>query len=579
MKRLILGLSCLFALAACSSPTSTSTDAIRIRWSRDPETLDPLVIPNPNALEAINLLHCSLLTVDYTREKFVPWLAVALPTVQPSDSLTLVTYRLRPEARWDNGKSVLAGDIAFTLKLMNCPGLPNEAARAQYGFIESIQFDSASSHGFTLALRGNSAELIQSSGDYPILPEAALDPDGLLRSVTLRELRADTARTNPKRNPAITAFIRRYQAARRGNPMGNIPGCGAYTVKQWQSSRYLILQRKKHWWADEVKPRASQYQANPGVIDYEIIADDATALLALRRGDLDLYPMVPAKEFVRLKQTQSAQNLRFYTAPSYEMLAAGFNMRRPEFNDALTRQALSYLFDVTGLIQASQQGMAEASASLISPHARLLYNDSLPLPQLDLSKCRSLLQQAGWHRQAQGWIRRVPGKPQQLLAPAFSYRAGNPAFEAAVLQFRTAAAQLGIPVTPRPTEASLLTKQLRAGEVQLYLQQLSGNPFVYNFAPILHSQSIGWGNFTGFGTAASDQLIEAIAAESDSGRQAQLLRRFQRLLRQECPMVVLYFLQYRVAAAKPLSNLHISGLRPGYEAAAIIRNSGKDGQP
>jgi ABC-type transport system substrate-binding protein len=105
--------------------------------------------------------------------------------------------------------------------------------------------------------------------------------------------------------------------------------------------------------------------------------------------------------------------------------------------------------------------------------------------------------------------------------------------------------------------------------VEIYLRLLSGNPFMYNFAPILHSQSIGWGNFSRFGTPTTDKLIEVIAEEENPRRQAQLLRQFQRRLRQECPIVVLFFLQHRLAAAPRLTNLHVMGLRPGYEASAI----------
>ncbi|RYU76421.1 ABC transporter substrate-binding protein [Hymenobacter persicinus] len=569
MKRLFLSIGCLFTLAACSTPASTADETVRIRWSRDPENLDPLVLPNPNAYEAINLLHCSLLTVDYTQKKFVPWLAQAMPRVQQQDSLLLVTYQLRPEATWDNGQPVLAQDVAFTLKVMNCPGLPNEAARAQYGFIEAIRLDSLDQRRFTLVLRGRAQELVQSSGDYPILPEYKLDPQGQLRPVALAALRADTARTNPRRSPAVLAFAERYEAAHLNQHPENLPGCGPYTLKEWQPSRYLLLQRKKTWWADRVKNPAPQLVANPTAISYEIIPDDATALLALRRGDIGVYPMVPARDFIQLRQDKAAHNLRFYTADSYDMITAGFNTRRSVLRDAATRQALSYLFDIPGLIQASQQGMAYPSVSLVNPQATAIYNDSLPLLKPDSRQAASLLSNAGWRRDKQGWGRQVGNGPAQRLELTFSYRTGDAAYEAIVLQFRTAAAQLGIPVRPQPLEASLFTKQLRAGETDMFLQLLSGNPFAYNFAPILHSQSLGWGNFTGFGTAASDQLIEAIATEADASRQARMLRKFQRLLRQESPMVVLFFLQYRLAAASNLTNLHATGIRPGYEAAAI----------
>ena len=49
---------------------------------------------------------------------------------------------------------------------------------------------------------------------------------------------------------------------------------------------------------------------------------------------------------------------------------------------------------------------------------------------------------------------------------------------------------------------------MHEGDFDIYLRTLKGNPFVFNFAPILHSSAVGAGNLTGFGTPASDRLID-----------------------------------------------------------------------
>jgi len=82
------------------------------------------------------------------------------------------------------------------------------------------------------------------------------------------------------------------------------------------------------------------------------------------------------------------------------------------------------------------------------------------------------------------------------------------------------------------------------------------------------------GNFTGFGTPASDRLIEAIAQEEDDARKAVLLRRFQRLLRDEAPLTVLFFTRNLVMASARLAAVPASVVRPGYEATAIRIKSG-----
>lgn len=571
MQRLLrgLGLYLLIVFLPACSPQAVSPDTIRVRWIRDPESLNPVFIPNDYANQAIGLLYQNLLTVDKQKQVYVPWLAESLPTVEWQDSLTLITYELRAAATWDNGQPIVAQDVAFTLKVMNCPGLPNETARTQVSFIRDVRLDSTNSRRFTLVCQGRAPEYAYVSGEYPILPEYALDPQKELRSVSLISL-TNNRSASLAQHPVLAAFAQRYNAANLEKNPALLPGSGPYQLNTWRSGQALSFQRKPQWWADRLSSPPLQLAAKPQRIDFQIIQDNTTALLALRRGDIDIYPMVPAAEFNRLRTSEAGQQtLNFYTTDSYELVLAGFNTSRAPLDNALTRQALSHLFDIPALIQATQNGMAYPSVGLINPHEKVIYNDTLPLIVYDPRQSEQLLQRAGWVRQATGsWTRLVKGRVQPLTL-SISYRAGEPAFETIALQLRAAAAKLGIPLQLRPTESTLLLSKLRTGNFDIYLRSLTGNPFAYNFSPLLHSESIGIGNFPRFASPAGDKLIRDIVAEANLDRKADLLRQFQVLLRRECPLVVLFFSRYRLAAAKHLTSLYVSGLKPGYEVMTI----------
>ncbi|OWP62675.1 hypothetical protein CDA63_12945 [Hymenobacter amundsenii] len=567
LSRLVLGLW-VGLLASCSTPASdTPPSTVRIRWDRDPENLDPLVVSNKSAYEVSTLTYCSLLSGSEADADFVPWLAEDFPTVErTADSLLLVSYRLRPEARWDNGTPILARDVAFTLKVMNCPGLPIEMDQAMFGFIQDIRLDSTDARRFTLVCSGPSPDHIRESGDFSIFPEYVLDPRGELRTVQLADLRRMPAPA------AATAFAGRYQALELAKHPERLPGCGPYKVTTWQNGRYLTMARKPHWWADTLPAPPPALQAFPDQLIYQIIPDAATATLALRRGEIDLYALMPAAEFTRLQQSAAdREKLRFYTTNSYEFLAASFDVRQPVLRDARTRRALSALFNIPALIAGTQQGNATPSVGLISPRLKAYYNDSLSIPAFSPAAAADLLRQAGWQRQPDGTWQRpaAAGGPPQKLQLGLSYRAGEAAFETAALQFQAAARALGIGVDLRPTEQSVLSGQLHKGETDLSIRTFTGNPFSFDFTPLLHTRGIGAGNTTGFSEPASDQLIEQIAAANEPARKALLLRRFQRLLYQERPFTVLYFLRYRVAAAQRLGTVPVTGLKPGYEAAHI----------
>ncbi|RZK21888.1 MAG: hypothetical protein EOO63_18645, partial [Hymenobacter sp.] len=277
----------------------------------------------------------------------------------------------------------------------------------------------------------------------------------------------------------------------------------------------MAFARKRHWWADTLRPTPFVLQARPAHIRFSIIADDATAVLALRRHELDVLPQLSARAFQRLQASPAAQKeLSFYTTTSYDVVTVGFNTQRATLHDPLTRQALSRLFDPVRLLWATQKGQGMRTVGLVHPSDSRYYNDSLPLPTFNPTQAQLLLRQAGWKQLPTGWVRANAQHLPEHLALTLRYRAGETMFETIALQFKSAAAALAIPVELRPTEVSAMTTALREGNFDIHVRTLKGNPFAFNYGPILHSRTTHEGNFTKFGSPATDQLIEAISAAS-----------------------------------------------------------------
>ena len=307
MKYFWVSLLLAVGSSACTSQHKhQKNSAIRIRWARDPENLSPLVQPNQNAVDALSLLHCSLLQLDFSTGTHVPALADSLPQVQlVGDSLTELRYELRPEATWDTGQPVLATDVAFSLKLYQCPGLPNERVRAQLGFIRDIRLDAANPRRFTLICRGQAPESSYETGDFPVLPEVALDPEHTLRSYSLSKLNKLTALSEA--DTTLRALAQHYQHTDPSHHPERLPGCGAYRLAAWEIDHFLLFKRKTHWWADTLRPAPFVLQARASKLGFLIIPDETTAALALRRHELDVLPQLSAREFQRLENSATAK--------------------------------------------------------------------------------------------------------------------------------------------------------------------------------------------------------------------------------------------------------------------------------
>ena len=527
------------ALNGCGGQAADQVKAsdapVRIRWARDPETLDPYVQPNQNATDAQALLGGSLLGINPRTHTYDPFLARQLPTVSTEgDSLTQLRYAIRPEARWDDGHPITGHDVAFTLKLLNCPDVPNEAFRFQVAFVGAVAVDAVDARQFVLRCPGLSPDYVIASGDFSIVPEAVLDPQGALRAFSLREVKGAV---EPARRPRLAAIMQaisqRYAALAPGQHPDKLPGCGPYRLAAWTRDQQLVFKRKHPWWGDSVAGNELMQCAN-SPLEFRIMPEDGPAALALRAGRLDVYPGVPARTFENLRHSAGADKLAFYTSPSYEVVTAGYNTARPALHDAATRHALAQLFDAARLCQNTQFGHGQLTVGLISPEEKGRYNDSLPLIPYSPGGATAALARAGWRRTATGWQRPGSAGPLHLRV---RYRAGEPTYELVALQFAAAARAAGVGVELLPAESGLLRKLLQQGDFDMYVQAIKGNPFLFNFEPLFGSRAVGENNLTRYGTPQTDRFLQRVAAGGSPAEQAQLLRRFQRLLRDDLPLV------------------------------------------
>ncbi|UYZ59080.1 ABC transporter substrate-binding protein [Hymenobacter latericus] len=573
LPRLLVALSLCVCCACSSSPSKQAAvpTAVRVCWPRDPESLNPVTLPNAYAIQLNNLLYQSLLTVDGAKRRFVPWLATDMPSVRRTDSLTYISYQLHPEATWDNGRPVLASDVVFSLKVIACPGLPNESLRNTLGFVQDVQLDAQNPRRFTLVCRGYAPEYRTTSGDFPVLPEYLLDPDSLLRALPVRRLLSGDSTLNQV--AAVQAFQQRFGRGEQWRDPRVVRGSGAYQLVSWQAGQRVVLERKSKWWGDALKNAASPLVANPRRLEFHVVPNAATALLAMRRGELDVYPNMPGPDFEQLRKTDSA-GFQLYSPASYRVVVMEINTQQPSLSESRTRQALALLVDAQRLMQATQFGLGQRSTSLISPREQWVYHDSLPLRPYSPQQAVALLQQAGWQRGSNGWRR--AGNNAQALAPRLFYAAGDRTYETIGLLLQQAARQIGLPISLHPTEAGQLSALRREGNFDLCLRTLYGNPFSYDLRPLLHTGSIGEGgvNRTRFGNAASDRLLDGIVNTEDSARKVQLLHKLQTVLYQQMPMVPLFFEPNRLAVARRFGNVRPSGLEPGYDLPAFTLTPG-----
>src|SRR5690606_33607196 len=131
-------------------------------------------------------------------------------------------------------------------------------------------------------------------------------------------------------------------------------------------------------------------------IRFRVLSDPNTALLALKKGEIDDWQLTPEQW-----QTQSDgddfynRNTKAY-GQEWAFSYFGWNMQTPFFEDERVRWAMSYAFDHEEMIKNICYGLYEPARGVYHESAWMAPDPMPEALQQDLDKAEELLDEAGW---------------------------------------------------------------------------------------------------------------------------------------------------------------------------------------
>ena len=232
------------------------------------------------------------------------------------DDFSSATFKLRPEAKFHDGKPVTADDVIFTFDQL-------KKVNPFYAFYYKnvVKAEKTGDHAvtFTFDSKGN-RELPMIVGELSVLPKHFWD--GKTASGDARDL--DKTTVEP--------------------PLGN----GAYKIKSFETSRKITYERVADYWAKDLPVMRGQY--NFDAVEWTYYRDRTPAFEDFKTGQIDLwvenqagawatqYDFDALKKGLVKKEAIPVQRV----AP---MQAFVFNTRRKQFQDPRVRQAFGLLFN------------------------------------------------------------------------------------------------------------------------------------------------------------------------------------------------------------------------------------------
>jgi microcin C transport system substrate-binding protein len=232
------------------------------------------------------------------------------------DDFAWVVYRLRNEARWQDGKPVTPEDVIFSLEVLkqNSP-----MYSSYYRHVSKVEKAGERDVKFTFDSPGN-RELPTIVGELPVLPKhwwEGVDDQGRKRDVTTTTLE---------------------------KPTGSSP----YRIKEFVAGRSIVMERVKDYWGAKLPAQIGQN--NFDELRFEFFRDNTVALEAFKADQADWIVENSAKQWATAYDFPAVTEKRvvkeeFPVNDSGRMQAFAINLRRDQFKDARLRRAFNYAFD------------------------------------------------------------------------------------------------------------------------------------------------------------------------------------------------------------------------------------------
>jgi microcin C transport system substrate-binding protein len=263
---------------------------------------------------AVELIFESLTTASLD-EVSTEYGALAEAVSHPED-FSSVTYRLRAQAKWHDGKPVTPEDVIFSLDSFK---KHHPQYSAYYRHVVKAEKSGERDIKFTFDAPGN-RELPQIVGQLIILPKhwwEGIDGEGRNRDISTTTLE---------------------------KPLGS----GPYRIKEFVAGRTIVLERVKDYWGRDLS--TSVGRNNFDELRYEYFRDSLVALEAFKGDQVDWRTENSAKNWATAYDFPAVTEKRvlleeFPNRSSGIMQAFAMNIRRDKFSDVRVRRALNYAFD------------------------------------------------------------------------------------------------------------------------------------------------------------------------------------------------------------------------------------------
>jgi microcin C transport system substrate-binding protein len=449
------------------------------------------------------------------------------------EDLSSVTFRLRPEAKWADGKPVTPEDVIFSFEKAK---EHSALFSSYYRHVSAAEKTGQREVTFRFDEKNN-RELPSIVGEFPVMPKhwwEGKTADGQQRDISRTTLEP-------------------------------LMGSGPYEIASVQPGSKVRYELRDDYWGKDLPINIGQN--NFKAISYTYFADRDVEFEAFRAGNIDYTQENSSSrwatryDFAAVKEGRiTRESLTNPFRATGIMQAFVPNMRRDIFKDARVREALNYAYDFedinknlaygglkrvdsffwgtelasSGLPQGRELEILEGLKDKVPPEVftKPFTNPVGGDPQKtreNLRKAVALFKEAGWELKGNRMVNTKTGEPM-----SFEILLNSPSFERTVTPYVNSLKRIGIDARLRIVDASQYINRVRSFDYDmmygLWAQTMNPGNEQADYWGSASVDRPGSRNYAGIADPAVDQLIQMITFAPSREEQVAAVKAMDRVL-------------------------------------------------
>ena len=376
----------VFIFTSCQAPTTPPRTSkfggrVVISKSAGPKTFNRLLSFDDQTNTITNCLMGTLVRINRQTQQPEPELAT---TWQASPDGKALTFTLRRDVKFSDGKPFTSDDVLFTFQLVNDEKIASSAA-------DSFNFDG----------KRVTVEKVDEHTVRFTFPQALATAERLFDGVPML----------PKHQ--LEAAHREGKLADAWNlatPPEQIVGLGPFKLKSYEAGQRVTLVRNENYWKKDESGKTLPYLDE---LVFSLDADRNTQLLKFQNGETDLFSPLNADDVKMLAGLEKQGIFKLHDlGPSLIREVFWFNLndgkdaktgkpfvdpiKRTWFANQKFRQAISHAIDRTALVNLAFAGKAAPQWGFSSAGNKSWFTADIAQYPYDLNRAKALLTEAGF---------------------------------------------------------------------------------------------------------------------------------------------------------------------------------------